>query len=120
MRFTKLQIRSANNLRDRINEKGIESLKKSDLRAAILHVDLPDIDEVKRAIRAEAHGPGPLEERLVLLLGAGRTATGVADHILDVVGSQVHAHDLEPNRSAEALDAAQGVDLCDLVGVFSV
>lgn len=38
MRFTKQQINSANLLRDRINEKGIESLKKSDLRAAILHV----------------------------------------------------------------------------------
>lgn len=38
MRFTKQQIKTANTLRDRINEKGIESLKKSDLRAAILHV----------------------------------------------------------------------------------
>jgi hypothetical protein len=38
MRFTKQQIKSANTLRDRINEKGIESLKKSDLRAAVLHV----------------------------------------------------------------------------------
>lgn len=38
MRFTKDQIKAANRLRDKINEKGIEALKKSDLRAAILHV----------------------------------------------------------------------------------
>lgn len=38
MRFTSAQIKSANLLRDRINEKGVKALKKSDFRAAILHV----------------------------------------------------------------------------------